>query len=112
MLNNLGLGELPYKGSAEHLSNIFHSIIEKALNHKKPFTAEGDRGFKDALLLETALKFMCDKKEDTLLLFTRDKDFEGVETESCGVKICLISSEYDKEYQINKHITEALKSTA
>ena len=105
MRSLLGLRDLRYTGDAEHERGIFRNVTTRALYHQKPFPPEGDKGFKDAVILETVRNFMVGKNSDMFLFFTRNaNDFKGVSDLPENIKIHIIEDGKDGgvvESQVN-----------
>lgn len=50
-------------------------LIQRAINKQPPFEGrekQSDKGFKDALVWETLLKYKSDNKKDTIVLYSKD----------------------------------------
>lgn len=60
----------------------FQSILNRAINKKKPFigeNSESDKGFKDAVLWESIIEYAKKSKNKNFILFTKNtKDFSEV----------------------------------
>ena len=58
---------------------VFPKLITKVLNREKPFykkQSDKDAGFKDALIWESILDYALKNKDQNVILFTRDPDFQ------------------------------------
>ena len=83
----------------EKHSEVFKKILDRAINHKKPFDERGDRGFKDSLIFESLVGFQIKNNFAKIILFTGNlKDFPDELKEefskSTG-KLLGIESNYD-----------------
>ena len=62
----------------EDYFNIFEKVLNKAVNHEKPFQEKGDKGFKDAIIFETLKNFQKKNEYAKVILFTDNvEDFSG-----------------------------------
>jgi len=57
---------------------LFNKVLEMSINKKPPFIGgSSDKGFKDAILFLSLLKFAEDNKYDKYVLFSEDKGFSN-----------------------------------
>lgn len=57
---------------------LFNKILDKSINKKPPFIeSSSDKGFKDAILFLSLLKFAEDNKYDKYVLFSNDNGFSN-----------------------------------
>ena len=60
----------------EKHSEVFKKILDRAINHKKPFDERGDKGFKDSIIFESLVEFQIKNNFAKVILFTGNlKDF-------------------------------------
>jgi len=72
--SNNGFIIIPVK--EEKYKSIFKRVLDRAINHKKPFDERGDRGFKDAIIFESLVEFQLAHKFVKIIFFSDNlRDF-------------------------------------
>jgi len=98
----------------ENLSDIFNSIIKRAIEKKAPFKVDphkfSDKGFKDVLIWECILNFQKIGDYDKVILFSSDTGFKADDCKKeFEEKIGKFLSIYDSSDLIIKELKEDYK---
>lgn len=83
----------------------YENIVERAINKKKPFTENGDKGFKDALIWECIFNSNYNSKYIKVFLFTENskdftKELEDEFKKKTGIELEILSNYEQLEQEL------------
>lgn len=94
----------------ESPSLITNDLIEKAIKYSPPFK-EDDKGFKDALILESILLYASDKRLNSIILVSGDKIFNSEEIKEDAKKNNINLIIMESLEQVNNYISQHVNKT-